>query len=190
LARRGPLGVDQSRAGHGAARAGRTRGEPNGGRHRQPIGENLRKRRPKGLYAGKRINGRKRHIVTDTQAHLVGVVVHAADNQDRDGAPLALGAISSAYPWLRHIFADGGYAGHKFEGALAGKGDWTVEIVKRPNAAQGFGVIANRWVVERTFAWLGRCRRLAADFEATIESALAWIYIAHIRRLTRKLARA
>ena len=133
--------------------------------------------------------GRKRHIVTDTQGHLVGVVIHAADIQDRDGAPLVLSSIRSAYPWLRHVFADGGYAGPKLEQALAGQGDWTVEIVKRPNAANGFVLIARRWVVERTFAWLGRCRRLAKDFEATIESALAWILVAHIRRLTRKLAR-
>jgi transposase len=145
---------------------------------------------PRGYDAGKKINGRKRHIITDTQGHLVGLVVHAADIQDRDGAPLALASIRSAYPWLRHVFADAGYAGDKLENALAGQGDWTIEIVKRPNAAQGFVVIARRWVVERTFAWLGRCRRLAKDFEATIESALAWIYLAHIRRLTRKIARA
>jgi len=144
---------------------------------------------PCGFDAGKKIMGRKRHIVTDTQGHLVGVVIHAADIQDRDGAPLVLSSIRSAYPWLRHVFADGGYAGPKLEQALAGQGDWTVEIVKRPNAANGFVLIARRWVVERTFAWLGRCRRLAKDFEATIESALAWILVAHIRRLTRKLAR-
>jgi len=145
---------------------------------------------PRGYDASKKVNGRKRHIITDTQGHLVGLVVHAADIQDRDGAPFALASIRSAYPWLRHVFADAGYAGDKLENALAGQGDWTIEIVKRPNAAQGFVVIARRWVVERTFAWLGRCRRLAKDFEATIESALAWIYLAHIRRLTRKIARA
>jgi transposase len=144
---------------------------------------------PRGFDAGKKIMGRKRHIVTDTQGHLVGVVVHTADIQDRDGAPLALSSIRSVYPWLRHVFADGGYAGPKLEQALAGKGDWTIEIVKRPNTANGFVLIARRWVVERTFAWLGRCRRLAKDFEATIESALAWILVAHIRRLTRKLVR-
>ena len=146
---------------------------------------------PRGFDAGKKIMGRKRHIVTDTQGHLVGVVIHAADIQDRDGAPLALSSIRSAYPWLRHVFADGGYAGPKLKHALAGQGDWTVEIVKRPNAANGFVLIARRWLVERTFAWFGRCRCrcLAKDFEATIESALAWIPVARIRRLTRKLAR-
>jgi len=116
-------------------------------------------------------------------------VVHPADIQDRDGAPAVLASIRSLYPWLRHVFADGGYAGDKLKDALAGKGDWTVEIVRRSDTAKGFVVIARRWVVERTFAWLGRCRRLAKDFEATIESAAAWLYIAHIRRLTRRLAR-
>ena len=145
---------------------------------------------PRGYDAGKKINGRKRHIITDTQGHLVGAVIHAADIQYRDGAPLMLASIRSRYPWLRHVFADAGYAGDKLKNALQGKGDWTIEIVKRPNAAEGFVVLARRWVVERTFAWLGRCRRLAKDFEATLESALAWLHVANIRLLTRKLARA
>jgi transposase len=144
---------------------------------------------PAGYDAGKKIKGRKRHILTDTDGNLVGVVVHAADIQDRDGAPGLLASIRSLYPWLRHVFADGGYAGDKLADALAGNGDWTIEIVKRPGGATGFVVIARRWVVERTFAWLGRCRRLAKDFEATVESAVAWLYVAHIRRLTRRLAR-
>lgn len=143
----------------------------------------------RGYDAGKKINGRKRHILTDTDGNLIGVIVHAADIQDRDGAPDVLAAIRSLHPWLRHVFADGGYAGDKLTDALAGKGDWTVEIVRRDDDAKGFVVIARRWVVERTFAWLGRCRRLAKDFEASIESAVAWLYVAHIRRLTRKLAR-
>ena len=144
----------------------------------------------RGYDAGKKIKGRKRHIIVDTQGHLVGAVIHAADIQDRDGAPLVLASIRSRYPWLRHVFADAGYAGDKLKHALEGKGDWTIEIVKRPNAAEGFIVLARRWVVERTFAWLGRCRRLAKDFEATLESALAWLHVANIRLLTRKLARA
>jgi transposase len=143
---------------------------------------------PRGYDAGKKIKGRKRHIITDTQGNLVGAVIHTADIQDRDGAPLVLQAIRHLCPWLRHVFADGGYAGEKLEAALAGNGDWTLEIVRRPNAAEGFVVLARRWVVERTLAWLGRCRRLAKDFEATLESALAWLLVANIRRLTRKLA--
>ena len=144
---------------------------------------------PRGFDAGKKIKGRKRHIVTDTEGNLVGLQVHAADIQDRDGAVETLASIRRLYPWLRHIFADGGYAGDKLKAALAEMGRWTVEIIKRCDTAKGFVLLPRRWVVERTFAWLGRCRRLAKDFEATIESAVAWVFIAHIRRLTRRLAR-
>ena len=145
---------------------------------------------PRGFDAGKKIKGRKRHIVTDTEGNLVGLLVHSADIQDRDGAVDVLASIRSLYPWLRHVFADGGYAGDKLREALAQMGKWTIEIIKRSDVAKGFELLPRRWVVERTFAWLGRCRRLAKDFEATIESAVAWIFIAHIRRLTRRLVRA
>jgi putative transposase len=73
---------------------------------------------------------------------------------------------------------------------LAGIGRWTVEIIKRSDFAKGLEVLPRRWVVERSFAWLGRCRRLAKDFEATISSATAWLLMAHIRLLTRRPARA
>jgi transposase len=143
---------------------------------------------PRGFDAGKKIKGRKRHIVTDTEGCLVGVQVHAADIQDRDGAPNLFASIRAIYPWLRHVFADGGYAGDKLSDAMAALGQWTFEIIKRSETAKHtFELLPRRWVVERTFAWLGRCRRLAKDFEATIESAVAWILIAHIRRLTRRL---
>lgn len=145
---------------------------------------------PSGYDAGKKIKGRKRHIVTDTAGHLVGLVVHIASMQDRDGAVAVLASIRRLYPWLRHIFADGGYAGDKLRHALLSLGQWTMQIIKRSDTAQGFEILPRRWVVERTFAWLGRCRRLAKDFEATIESSTAWTLIAHIRRLTRSLARA
>ena len=101
-----------------------------------------------------------------------------------------LRSLMARYPWLRHIFADGGYAGEKLRTALKRIGEWTIEIIKRSDTAQGFEVLPRRWVVERTFAWLGRCRRLAKDFEATIASAVAWAFLAHIRTLTRRLARA
>lgn len=144
---------------------------------------------PCGYDAGKKVKGRKRHIVTDTLGHLVGLQVHTADIQDRDGAVALLASIRDLYPWLRHIFADSAYAGDKLSGTLAEIGRWTLEIIKRSNTAQGFEVQPRRWVVERTFAWLGRCRRLAKDFEASIASAVAWIFVAHIRLLTRRLAR-
>ena len=119
----------------------------------------------RGYDAGKKVKGRKRQIITDTTGLLVGAVIHAADIQDRDGAPDVLKSIRHSYPWLRHIFADGGYAGPKLKKALARMGDWTIEIIKRSDKAEGFEKLPRRWVVERTFAWLGRCRRLAKDFE-------------------------
>ena len=144
---------------------------------------------PRGFDAGKKVNGRKRHIITDTDGNLVGLQVHKADTQDRDGAVDVLASIRKLYPWLRHVFADGAYAGEKLQASLAAFGTWTIEVIKRSDIAKGFAVLPRRWVVERTFAWLGRCRRLAKDFEATITSAVSWILVAHIRRLTRHLAR-
>lgn len=144
----------------------------------------------RGFDAGKKVKGRKRHIIVDTTGLIVGLVVHAADIQDRDGAPAVLKSILKRWPWLRHVFADGGYAGPKLRGALQKVGKFTLEIVRRSDTAKGFEVLPRRWVVERTFAWLGRCRRLAKDFERTIASAEAWVFIAHIRMLTRRLARA
>lgn len=90
---------------------------------------------------------------------------------------------------MRHVFADGGYAGDKLRGALAGHGDWTLEIIRRSDAARGFEVLPRRWIVERSFAWLGRCRRLAKDWERSVESSTAWACVASIRLITRRLAR-
>ena len=159
-------------------------GGPRGGacsraRHRRDPGD-----------AGKKIKGRKRHIITDTAGHLVAARVHAADTQDRDGAPHLLAAIRYLYPWLRHVFADGGYAGDKLTTALARHGQWRIEIVKRSDRSTGFSVLPRRWVVERTFAWLNRNRRLAKDFEATVGSSQAWIYLASVQLLARRLARS
>lgn len=141
-----------------------------------------------GYDAGKKIKGRKRHILTDTIGFLIGFVIHAANIQDRDGASWVLNSVRKTHPWLRHIFADGGYAGPKLKGALEKIGCWTMEIVKRSDKATGFEVIPRRWVVERTFAWLGRCRRLSKDWEKSIQSAESWLLIAHIRLLTRRIA--
>ena len=144
---------------------------------------------PRGFDAGKKINGRKRHIVTDTQGNLLAVMTHSAGVQDRDGAPVVLAFATESWPTLHHVFADGGYAGDKLRTALDRTGGPEIEIVKRPEATTGFIVIARRWVVERTFAWLGRCRRLARDWEASIASAEAWLLIASIRRLVRHVVR-
>ncbi len=143
----------------------------------------------RGYDAGKKTRGRKRHIVTDTLGLLIGLLVHGADIQDRDGAPVVLKSIRHAFPWLRHVFADGAYAGPKLHGALEKIGAWTVEIIKRSDTANGFEVLPRRWVVERTFAWLGRCRRLVKNWKNTIASAEAWLLIAHIRLVIRRLAR-
>lgn len=142
-----------------------------------------------GYDAGKKTKGRKRHIVVDTLGLMVGLVVHGADIQDRDGAAAVLKTILRRWPWLRHIFADGGYAGPKLRAALQKVAKFTLQIVKRTDKAKGFEVLPRRWVVERTFAWLGRCRRLAKDWEKSIASAETWMLIAHIRILTRRLAR-
>lgn len=145
---------------------------------------------PRGYDAGKCIKGRKRHLLTDTNGLLVAAVVHAADIQDRDGAPLVLASVRKTYPWLRHVFADGGYAGPKLEAALARIGAWTLEIIKRSDTAKGFKLLPRRWVVERTIAWINRNRRLAKDVEASIESAGAWIMIASVKLLSRRIARS
>ena len=143
---------------------------------------------PRGFDAGKKINGRKRHIVTDTEGFLIGAVVHAADVQDRDGAPDVLAAIRHSFPWLRHVFADSAYAGDKLATALARIGTWTLETIKRSDRANGFVVLPRRWVVERTLAWLNRNRRLAKDFERTLQSATAWLYMASVQLIIRRIA--
>ena len=145
---------------------------------------------PRGYAAEKMVKGRKRHILTDTIGLLVGAIVHPADLQDRDGAPPLLKSVRTAFPWLRHVFADSAYAGGKLKGALAKLGEWTVEIIKRSDAAKGFVLLPRRWVVECTLAWLNRNRRLAKDFEATIESATTWLYIASVKLMSRRLAAA
>ena len=142
-----------------------------------------------GYDAGKKVKGRKRHILTDTEGFLVAALVHAADIQDRDGAPAVLAEARYRFPWLRHIFADGGYAGEKLRSALRKMGTWKLEIIRRSDRAKGFEVLPRRWVVERTLAWLGRSRRLAKDWEHTLESAIAWLFIANIRLMTRRIAR-
>ena len=144
---------------------------------------------PRGFDAGKKIKGRKRHILTDTTGLLVAATVHEASVQDRDGAVPLLASIRGRLPWLRHVFADGAYAGAKLEAALSVLGRWTIEIVKRSDAAKGFELLPRRWVVERTLAWLNRNRRLAKDFEASIASATAWLLLASVKLLTRRLAR-
>lgn len=144
---------------------------------------------PCGFDVAKRIKGRKRHIVTDTEGSLLAVLVHAANIQDNHGAVPLLRIIGRMFPKLRHLFADRVYRGPKLLDALADLGKWTIEIVTRSQSVGTFKAEPRRWVVERSFAWFGRNRRLAKDFEASIASAEAWVLIASIRLLSRRLAR-
>jgi len=115
--------------------------------------------------------------------------VHPADMQDRDGAPLVIAAIHDLFPWLRHLFADTVYAGNKLLNTLTKFGNWTIALVRRTADAVGFEILPRRWVAERTLDWLNRNRRLAKDFEATIASAKAWLYLASVQLFIRRLAR-
>ena len=141
-----------------------------------------------GYDAGKKVKGRKRHILVDTQGHLLHVVVHAADVQDRDGAKLLLAALPLMLRLrLLKIWADGGY-----RGSLV---DWceqqlhiTLEIVSPAPDQVGFQVLPRRWVVERTFAWLGNYRRLSKDYEECPRSSAGMIYLASIHTLLKRLA--
>jgi len=118
-------------------------------------------------------------------------VVHPADVQDRDGGVLVLATLFGLFPFLKTLFADAGYQGPKFRNELAKLlPRLAVEIVKRSDKAEGFEVLPRRWVVERTFAWLNRCRRLAKDFENLGRNALTFIKLASIRLMLRKLSNA
>jgi putative transposase len=132
------------------------------------------------------VKGRKRHIVVDTLGLLLVVVVHSADIQDRDGAKLVLRQLLGRFPRLRLIWADGAYAGELVGWAYAW-GGWLVEVVKRTMNRRRFVVLPRRWVVERTLGWLGRNRRLSKDYEALPESSEAWVHIAMIHLMLKRL---
>lgn len=125
------------------------------------------------------MKGRKRHIVVDTLGLLLRCVVHPADVQDRDGAKLVLKELAERFPRLKKIWADGGYAGQLVE-QVKEWGRWVLEIVKKSEGSQGFQVLPHRWIVERTFAWLGRYRRLSKDYEASTKTSETMIRLAMI----------
>lgn len=143
----------------------------------------------RGYDAGKKIKGRKRHIVVDTLGHLIEVVVHAANIQDRDGAKLVLNKLSAdTKTHLQKLWADSGYRGKLI--------DWVrrhlktvLEIVERDPNTIGFAILPRRWVVERTFAWFGRFRRLSKDYERQVVSSESMIYLASIRTLLPRCAK-
>src|SRR3984957_495838 len=180
------------RALHALPRGRLARGEPDRRHHRQPEREECGKRGacidPPGYDAGKKIKGKKRHILVDTVGLLLHAVVHPADIQDRDGGVLLLSTLFGMYPFLAKLFADAGYQGPQFATAVAEVlPHLSVEIVKRSDQARGFVVLPMRWVVERTLAWLNRCRRLAKDFESLSRNARAFLQLASIRLMLRKL---
>lgn len=144
---------------------------------------------PRGRDPAKRLTGRKRHIVTDTNGLPLVMHVHSADIQDVHGAVPLLRHLRQLMPNLRHVFADRVYRGKQLPEALADCGPWNIEIVQRPHGEKGFQLLPRRWVVERTFAWLGRCRRLQRDCERSIQTSLAWLHLAALRFLVRRLAR-
>ena len=132
------------------------------------------------------MKGRKRHIVVDTMGLLLAVVVHAADIQDRDGAKLVLRKLLGRFPRLRLIWADGAYAGQLVDWASA-LGGWLIQVVKHAKNLHSFEVLPRRWVVERTLGWLGRNRRLSKDYEELTESSEAWVHIAMIHLMLKRL---
>ncbi len=143
----------------------------------------------RGYDAGKKISGRKRHILVDTIGLLLIVVVHGANIQDRDGAKLVLERLQDSFSRLRLIWADGGYAGALVEWVrtLRDRHRLRMEIIKRSDTAKGFVLLPRRWVVERTFAWLSFHRRLSKDYEALPESSEAFVRVAMIRLMVARL---
>jgi len=141
---------------------------------------------PHGYDAGKKVNGRKRHLLVDVLGLVLAVVVHPADIQDRDGAKLVLERVRRCLPRLQLIGADGGYAGQLVQWVQQRCG-WLLQTVLRPVGVKGFVLLPRRWVVERTFAWLGRYRRLSKDYERLSETSETLIYIAMIHRMSRML---
>jgi putative transposase len=142
-----------------------------------------------GFDAGKRIKGRKRHILVDTLGMILGVFVTPASTTERDGAKGLLDRILGYFHWLRVLWVDGGYTGEAFaQWVKERRPKLEVEVVKRSDDVTGFKVLPRRWVVERTFGWLMRHRRLVRDYERTEMSAEAWVYIAMIRIQLRRLA--
>ena len=142
-----------------------------------------------GFDAGKRIKGRKRFLLVDTLGLVMGAMVTPASTPERAGAQQLLGRVLGLFAWLRLLWVDGGFSGDDFaQWVKSIRARLKVEVVKRSDAAEGFKVLPRRWIVERTFGWLMRSRRLVRDYETTPESAEAWILIAMIRLQLRRLA--
>ena len=140
-----------------------------------------------GYDGGKLVKGHKRHILVDTLGLLLVVMVTAANIAEKKGAIQLLEKIKAKFPRLEKIFADRGYQGHDFQERVQDDYNLDLEVVKR-NQTKGFKVLPRRWIVERTFAWLLRYRRLTIDYEVLPETAEAFIYAAMVRIMVRRLA--
>lgn len=143
----------------------------------------------KGYDAHKNVKGRKRHLLVDTLGLPLSVYVTSADVQDRAGARLLLAGLGPLVPRLKKIWADGAYGGEKLAKWCEEQGGWELEIVGRDREARGFQALPKRWVVERTFGWLRRDRRLAKDYERKAQTSETLIEVALIRLMLRRLAR-
>jgi transposase len=144
---------------------------------------------PIGYDAGKKVKGIKRHVVVDTLGLMLVGQIQPASVQDRDGALPVLAEVRRLFPFIERIFADGGYQGAATATAVAQIGAWDLEIVKRSDTAKGFVILPKRWIVERTLSWIGRCRRLSKHVENLARSALAFLRLAMIRLMMRRIAR-
>ena len=141
---------------------------------------------PRGYDAGKKFKGRKRHAMVDTDGRGLVLHAHPADIQDRDGAIPLLQASRRSFPFIALAFVDSAYNARRVEDATC----IAIEVVKKIAGQVGFQVLPRRWVVERSFAWINRNRRLAKDFEASVASATTFLYAASVILLTRRLARS
>lgn len=144
-----------------------------------------------GFDGAKKVNGRKRHILVDTMGNLLKVVIHAAHIGEREGGKLLLKQVPE-HLWqrLEKILADGGYDGDDFAFWVEDECGVELEITLRPTGRKGFVLLPRRWVVERTFAWLGRYRRLSKDFERLLHNSAGMVYLASLHRLLNRLAPA
>src|SRR5690606_31482834 len=144
----------------------------------------------RGYDGAKKVNGRKRHLAVDTLGLILAVVVHAADWQDHGGACVVLMRLRDRFRRLKVIFADSAYARNGLPGWVKTTFGWILQTVLRPVGVKGFVVLPKRWIVERTFSWLGRYRRHSKDYERNPASSEAMIHISMIHLMTRRLAKA
>jgi putative transposase len=145
--------------------------------------------RESGFDGGQLIKGRKRHIVVDTMGYLIVVLVHAANIYDGHAARQVLTALFSIVDSVKKIWAEGGYRGAEFIQWVKEQFDCVLEVVEKKKTGEGFQVLSRRWVVERTFAWLGRFRRLSKDYERKPTSSASHVYIASSRLMLRRICK-